>query len=88
MLARSMPTDPASVAAAQAAFRQSTIEIWTLFAIGFMATVIRTYARVKAVGFRHLKPDDYLVWLGIVRFPFDLQLQYLVASSLTQHNRA
>lgn len=69
MSARSMPTDPAAVAAAQEAFRKSTIEIWTLFAIGVVATVIRTGARLHAVGIKHLRPDDYLVWLGVVRAP-------------------
>ena len=67
MLPRSMPTDPAVLAAAQEAFRKTTIEIWTLFAVGFTATVIRTYARLNAVGFRNLRPDDYLVWVGVVR---------------------
>lgn len=60
------PPDAAAMAAAQAALREFTIEAWTLFAIGLMITILRTYARVKAVGFRKLQPDDYLAWLGVV----------------------
>lgn len=69
MLTRSMSSDPAALAAAEAAFRQSTIEIWTLFAIGFVITVIRTGARLSAVGLKGLRPDDYLVWVGVVCAP-------------------
>lgn len=62
-----MPSDPAALAAAEAALRESTIEIWTLFAVGFAATVVRTCARLHAVGLKGLRPDDYIVWVGIVR---------------------
>lgn len=54
------------MAAAQEALRKFTIEAWTLFSIGCLVTILRTYARVKAVGFKHLQPDDYLVWVGVV----------------------
>jgi hypothetical protein len=53
--------------AAKAAFRESAIESWTLYAVGLLATVLRTYSRWSAVGFRHLRADDYLIWVGIVR---------------------
>ena len=69
MLTRSMPTDPAALAAAQEALRRSTIEIWTLFAVGFVVTVIRTGARLHAVGIKGLRADDYLAWVGIVGLP-------------------
>lgn len=55
-----------AAAAAAAAAYKATVEVWTLFAIGVAVTVLRTYARVRAVGFRHLQADDYLVWVGIV----------------------
>jgi hypothetical protein len=64
------PRDAASDAAATAAieaFRQLTIEIWTLYAVGVMSTILRTYARIRAVGIRNLRADDYLMWLAIVR---------------------
>lgn len=62
-------TRAAEEEAAQAAFRKSAIESWTLYAIGVTATILRTYARGSAVGFRHLRADDYLIWVGIVRVP-------------------
>jgi hypothetical protein len=61
--------DSAADAAAEAAAatnRASTIELWTLYSIGVLVTVLRTYARVKAVGFKNLRADDYIVWFSIV----------------------
>jgi hypothetical protein len=56
----------ADLAAAAAAFRSFAVELWTLFSVGAAFTVLRTYARIKAVGIKQLRPDDYFVWLGIV----------------------
>jgi hypothetical protein len=42
-------------------------EIWTLFAVAVCATVLRMYSRLSVVGFRNLRADDLLVWVGIVR---------------------
>ncbi|KMU74469.1 hypothetical protein CISG_04540 [Coccidioides immitis RMSCC 3703] len=81
MLARSPPPDPAAQAAAEEAFRKSTIEIWTLFAIGVSATVLRTSARVSAVGFRNLRPDDYLVWVGVILYACQSALGYSIGNS-------
>jgi hypothetical protein len=50
-----MPTDP-------------TVELWTLYTLGVCFTVLRTYARVVAVGFRKFHADDYLIWLAMVCF--------------------
>ncbi|KAI6280630.1 hypothetical protein MCOR27_004553, partial [Pyricularia oryzae] len=48
-------TDPAAAAAQAAAaaaaaegFHRFTIELWTLFTIGALTTILRTYARIKA----------------------------------------
>jgi hypothetical protein len=60
----------AAAAAAEAAFREFAIEAWTLLAVAILVTVVRTLARVRAVGWAQLRPDDYLVWVGLVRFPF------------------
>lgn len=46
-----------------------TIELWTLYALGVSFTILRTYARIVAVGVRELHPDDYLIWLAVVRIP-------------------
>jgi hypothetical protein len=47
-----------------------TVELWTLYALGVSLTILRTYARVVAVGIPNLCVDDYLIWLAIVRLPF------------------
>jgi hypothetical protein len=65
----------AAAEAAAAAARATNIELWTLYAIGVLVTVLRTYARYKAVGFRNFRPDDYLVWAAVV------------CTSLDQHSR-
>jgi hypothetical protein len=46
-----------------------TIELWTLYAFGVSFTILRTYARVVAVGVRELRADDYLIWFAVVRIP-------------------
>ncbi|ATY66095.1 triacylglycerol lipase [Cordyceps militaris] len=52
-----------AAAAAEVAF---ITELWTLYAVGLSATMLRTYARVRAVGVRGLRADDYFVWVGIL----------------------
>jgi hypothetical protein len=60
------PEQQAAADAAEEAFHQFAIESWTLFAIGLCATMLRTYARIKAVRLSGLSPDDYFVWVGVV----------------------
>lgn len=60
----------AAEAAAAAAFQAFATELWTLFSIGAAFTVLRTYARITAVGVKQLRPDDYFVWVGVVGFTF------------------
>ncbi|TDZ27899.1 hypothetical protein C8035_v008616 [Colletotrichum spinosum] len=84
MSANAAPTSPA--AAAQAAAydavfaeaRRSTVEAWTLYAIGMAATALRTYARTKAVGVRNFRADDYLAWVAAS----SVQLFYTAQSTL------
>lgn len=56
----------AAAAAAETAFHKFTTELWTLYAVGLSSTMLRTYARIRAVGLRDLRPDDYFVWVGVV----------------------
>ncbi|OKO97975.1 hypothetical protein PENSUB_9555 [Penicillium subrubescens] len=56
--------DAASDAAKAAAYK-ATVELWTLYSFGVAVTLLRTHARVRAVGFRNLKADDYLIWVAI-----------------------
>jgi hypothetical protein len=58
--------DPAAAKAAANALRQFVTEDFTLFSVGLLVTITRTYARVKQVGFKGLQGDDYLVWLAMV----------------------
>ena len=44
----------------------ATVELWTLYAFGVSFTILRTYARISAVGFRELQVDDYLIWVAVV----------------------
>jgi hypothetical protein len=44
----------------------ATIELWTLYSIGVAVTILRTFSRVRTVGLRNLRLDDYLVWVAIV----------------------
>ncbi|KAI2473632.1 hypothetical protein F4781DRAFT_139490 [Annulohypoxylon bovei var. microspora] len=58
--------DPAAAAAAAAAARAGTIRLWTLYSFGVSVTILRTYARIKAIGARNLQADDILVWVAIL----------------------
>ncbi|KAL8369780.1 hypothetical protein RB595_000220 [Gaeumannomyces hyphopodioides] len=76
--------DPAAQAAAivesEAAFRSFTIELFTLFGIGALSTVLRTYARIKKVGLTNLAVDDFLVWLGLFCYATQASLGYSIGS--------
>jgi hypothetical protein len=45
---------------------ETTVELWTLYAIAVSITVLRTYARIVAVGFKNFHADDWLIWFAIV----------------------
>jgi len=61
-----MDMDPAAAKAAENAFRQFVTEDFTLFSVGLVVTITRTYARVRQVGFKGLQADDYLAWVAMV----------------------
>ncbi|KAI1128160.1 hypothetical protein F5Y10DRAFT_181630 [Nemania abortiva] len=73
-------TDPAAAAAAAAAARNFTIQLWTLYAVGVSVTILRTYARVKAVGISGLRGDDILIWIGIIFYTAQTVLGYSVGN--------
>ncbi|KAJ3479154.1 hypothetical protein NLG97_g8389 [Lecanicillium saksenae] len=72
----STPPTPEQVAAAATAFRKFTVELWTLYAVGLSATILRTYGRTRAVGLRGLRADDYLVWVGVIFYTAQTSLGY------------
>lgn len=61
------PEEQAAQAAAAAAAHQFNIEAFTLLGVGLLVTILRTYARVRAVGVKRLQVDDYLIWFAAVR---------------------
>jgi len=69
-------TQAAMAAAIAAALRTFNTELWTFYAFGVLITIVRTYARVKAVGIRDLRADDFIVWLAIVRIARSLRLSH------------
>jgi hypothetical protein len=77
VIAMSDPAAQAAVAAAiAAAVRTFNTELWTFYAFGVLITIVRTYARVKAVGIRDLRADDFIVWLAIVRIARSMRLSH------------
>ncbi|KAI8630336.1 hypothetical protein F5Y19DRAFT_429732 [Xylariaceae sp. FL1651] len=73
--------DPEAAKAAEEALLQFVTEDWTLFSIGLVATITRTFARVRQVGFKGLQGDDYLVWLGMVFYAAETSLAYAVGAA-------
>ncbi|KAI8951700.1 hypothetical protein F4801DRAFT_544035 [Xylaria longipes] len=74
------PAAAAAAAAASAAARAFNIQLFTLYSIGVLVTVLRTYARVKAVGIRNLHADDVLIWIAILFYTAQTVLGYSVGS--------
>ncbi|KAL1794561.1 hypothetical protein ACET3X_006377 [Alternaria dauci] len=52
------------------------VELWTLYAFAVSFTVLRTYARVSAVGYCNLQIDDYLVWIAILIYTAQCSLRH------------
>lgn len=75
LVVRGAPS-PAEQAAIAKAIYNFTVELWTLYSIAVSITILRTYARSKVVGFKHLKADDYLAWVAVVRVEI-LQRPYI-----------
>lgn len=70
-------TSTESAAAAEAAFKQFAVESWVLTSLAILICALRTYARVRAVGVKNLCFDDYMVWVGVVRFVPSLLLLFV-----------
>ncbi|KAI0392821.1 hypothetical protein F5Y17DRAFT_477232 [Xylariaceae sp. FL0594] len=75
-----MDTDPAAAKAAAAAFRQFVTEDFTLFGVGLLVTVTRTYARIRQVGLKGLQADDYLAWVAMLIYSAETALAYSVGA--------
>ncbi|OGM43507.1 hypothetical protein ABOM_008069 [Aspergillus bombycis] len=58
----------------------AVVELWTLYSFGVAITLLRTYARYRAVGWKQFAADDYLVWVGILFYTAQTALAYSVSS--------
>ncbi|OBT45221.1 hypothetical protein VE00_03603 [Pseudogymnoascus sp. WSF 3629] len=75
------PQAAAAMAAAMAAaVRDFNTELWTLYAFGVAVTILRTVARVKAVGFRDLQADDFIIWIAILLYTTQSTLAYFAVN--------
>ncbi|KAF2966266.1 hypothetical protein GQX73_g7302 [Xylaria multiplex] len=68
----------ALAAASVDALHSFNIQLWTLYSVGILVTVLRTYARVKAVGIRNLRADDLLIWIAMLFYSIQTALGYSV----------
>ncbi|GKT49856.1 uncharacterized protein ColSpa_10037 [Colletotrichum spaethianum] len=55
-------------------------EAFTLLGVAIAVVFLRTYARVKAVGLRHLQADDYLMLFVAVTYSAETALAYSVGA--------
>ncbi|GKT95911.1 short-chain dehydrogenase/reductase SDR [Colletotrichum tofieldiae] len=57
-----------------------TTEAFTLLGVAIGVIFLRTYARVKAVGIKHLQADDYLMLFVAVTYSAETALAYSVGA--------
>lgn len=50
-------------------------ESWSYLGVAACFVLLRTFARWKTVGFRNFKPDDFLMFLALVRAHLLLYLE-------------
>ncbi|GAQ35537.1 hypothetical protein ASPNIDRAFT_194165 [Aspergillus niger] len=66
--------------ASKAAYN-SNVQLWTLYGIGCVVTLLRTYSQCKDLGWRRLRLDDYLIWVAIVFYTAQVALAYSVGNA-------
>ncbi|EEU39499.1 uncharacterized protein NECHADRAFT_25451, partial [Fusarium vanettenii 77-13-4] len=57
-----------------------TTEAFTLLGIGLGFIILRSYARISAVGFRRLEADDYLMVVAAIAYSIETALAYSVGA--------
>ncbi|KAH6687187.1 hypothetical protein F5X68DRAFT_134025 [Plectosphaerella plurivora] len=70
------PVDPAAEAAAKAEVFYR--EVWALLGVAVLIIALRTYGRIRSVGFANFQLDDYLVWLALLFYSGESVLAWLV----------
>ncbi|TVY93242.1 hypothetical protein LAWI1_G002373 [Lachnellula willkommii] len=77
-------SDPAAQAAMAAAIAKEVYafnaELWTLYTFGVLVTILRTYARLKFVGIRDLRADDFIIWVAILLYTTQSTLAYFAVN--------
>ncbi|PYH69397.1 uncharacterized protein BO88DRAFT_387446 [Aspergillus vadensis CBS 113365] len=66
--------------ASEAAYN-SNVQLWTLYGIGCVVTLLRTYSQCKDLGWRRLRLDDILIWVAIVFYTAQVALAYSVGNA-------
>ncbi|RAL07866.1 uncharacterized protein BO97DRAFT_428907 [Aspergillus homomorphus CBS 101889] len=66
-------------AASKAAYN-TNVQLWTMYAVGVAVTMLRTWSQSRVVGWRNLRLDDYLVWVGILFYTAQVSLAYNVGA--------
>ncbi|PYH32041.1 uncharacterized protein BO87DRAFT_339704 [Aspergillus neoniger CBS 115656] len=66
---------------ASEAAHNSNVQLWTLYGIGCVVTLLRTYSQCKDLGWRRLRHDDYLIWVAIVFYTAQVALAYSVGNA-------
>lgn len=62
----SQPPSQADMEATMASLRAFNVEAFTLLALALAITCLRTFARIRSIGWKNLWADDYLVVLAVV----------------------
>ncbi|KAL0931393.1 uncharacterized protein CTRU02_214128 [Colletotrichum truncatum] len=57
-----------------------TTEAFTLLGVAIAVVFLRTYARIKAVGWKHLQADDYLMLVVVCTYSAETALAYSVGA--------
>jgi cytochrome b561 len=84
MAAPPVPPSPPPEAqrAAAAALQQFIVEAFTLLGLGIAITALRTYARVKTVGFRQIEADEPLAWVAMLFIAAETAIAYTLGHEL------
>ncbi|KEY69046.1 hypothetical protein S7711_03344 [Stachybotrys chartarum IBT 7711] len=76
----SQPPSQADMEAAIASLRAFNVEAFTLLALALAITGLRTFARIRSIGWKNLWVDDYLVVLAMIFYSVETALAYSVGN--------
>jgi hypothetical protein len=70
------------VEAAKATLQRFIVEAFTLLGFGIAITMLRTYSRIKTLGFSKLKFDDLFAWLAMIFVAAETAIAYTLGHEL------